>query len=98
MCIFMGLNRQKISSPEVKTIFLIGFQGTNIRRIWDPEKDRVFTTSDVAFEEDFPEEAKAHIRTTGSRATRDCPPYLPPSPPIRPCQSLTFPSLNKMIG
>lgn len=39
-------------SPRSKKCFLIGCIGTNVYRCWDPEKDVVFNTGDIIFEDD----------------------------------------------
>lgn len=48
---------------HAKRCYLIGYVAHNIYQIWDPEKDTIFNSSDVTFDENYDTEANNHSST-----------------------------------
>jgi hypothetical protein len=68
-------------SPFSQKGYLIGYNGHNIYRIWDPEKDVILTTSDLDILEDFGTIGTTPTSETASKGDKDLPTR---QKPIRP--------------
>ena len=58
-------------SARAKKGFLIGYNGKNIYRIWDPESDTILTSSDVTFNEQFHDGTTPDPQIQGGASTQN---------------------------